>query len=168
MASDSSKDIGADGLLAAASVLGRPAEEFVNDENIEQLWAIKAFEHAEVYFNLLSSIDPKILRLTKLDDQLYKEFREKFGKLEIDLLKEDDLKSENAKEEWRTFCENYKEIVDDYNVGTLLRLDCQKEYNQENTIVVPRIQFLALELARNKEGCNDSIRKNFKPKKLRT
>jgi len=44
--------LGASELLAGASVLDKPAEEFVNNENIEQLWAMKAFEHAEVYFNV--------------------------------------------------------------------------------------------------------------------
>ena len=43
---------GAEGLLAAASTLGRPLEEFGNDERVEALWAIKAMEHAEVYFNV--------------------------------------------------------------------------------------------------------------------
>lgn len=158
---------GASELLAGASVLDKPAEEFVNNENIEQLWAMKAFEHAEVYFNLLSAIDPKLLRLSKIDDQLYQTFREQFRQLEIGTLKEDDIKSPKAKEEWRNFCESFKEIVDDYNTGTLIRLDSTKEYDQDNTIVVVRVQFLAIELARNREGYNDSIRKNFKPKKLK-
>lgn len=63
--------------MAAASVLGRPAEEFGNDVRylfissfplgvietdftvtfylqtmVEELWAMKAFEHAEIYFNV--------------------------------------------------------------------------------------------------------------------
>ena len=117
---------------------------------------------------MISSIDPKALRLTKVDDQLYKEFREFFPKLDINVLSEDSLKNPQAKEMWRKFCENYKETVDDYNLGSLIRLDSTKEYNQENSIVVPRVQFLALELARNREGANDSIRVNFKPKKLKS
>ena len=114
---------------------------------------------------LLSSIDPKVLRLTKLDDQIYEEFKRCFSKLAIDILVEDDLKSKESKEVWRGFCENYKETVQDYNLGTLIRLDSSKEYNAENSCVVPRVQFLAIELARNREGVNDSIRQNFKPKK---
>ena len=47
---------GAEGLLAAASTLGRPLEEFGNDERVEALWAIKAMEHAEVYFNVKANI----------------------------------------------------------------------------------------------------------------
>lgn len=33
-------------------VLSRPAEEFGNDEAVETMWAMKAFEHAEIYFNV--------------------------------------------------------------------------------------------------------------------
>lgn len=33
-------------------VLNKPADEFENDEMVENLWAMKAFEHAEVYFNV--------------------------------------------------------------------------------------------------------------------
>ncbi len=33
-------------------VLKRPAEEFDNDQLVEELWAIKAIEHAEIYFNV--------------------------------------------------------------------------------------------------------------------
>ena len=43
---------GAEGLMAAASTLAMPGEEFGNDERVEALWAIKAMEHAEVYFNV--------------------------------------------------------------------------------------------------------------------
>lgn len=33
-------------------MLEKPAEEFDNDEMVEELWAMKAFEHAEVFFNV--------------------------------------------------------------------------------------------------------------------
>nr|CAG4651450.1 EOG090X0HAI [Simocephalus serrulatus]SVE94592.1 EOG090X0HAI [Simocephalus serrulatus] len=154
--------------MAAASVLERPGEEFVNDNMIEELWAMKAFEHAEIYFNLLSSVDPKVLRLTKLDDQLYKHFRETFPDLNVASVTEDQLKSAQAKECWRPFCDSYKDNVEDFNYATLIRLDSSKEYSEANSIIVPRVQFLAIELARNKEGHNDLIRSNFKPKKLAT
>jgi len=166
MALNIAEELGIGGVMAAATQLDRPAEEFVNDSTIEELWAIKAFEHAEIYFNLISSIDPKILRLTKIDDDIYKDFRTQFPSLSVATINEDELKSTEAKACWRTFCENYKETVEDYNYATLIRLDSSKDYSEANSIIVPRVQFLALELARNKEGLNDSIRQNFKPKKL--
>lgn len=95
-------------------------------------------------------MDPKILRLTKLDDQIYKHFREVFAEMNVVSVTEDQLKSAEAKECWRPFCEAYKESVDDYNYATLIRLDSSKEYSEANSIIVPRVQFLAIELARSR------------------
>lgn len=49
-----------------------------------------------------------------------------------------------------------------------MRLDCSKDYSEANTIIVPRVQFLAIELARNREGLNGTIRENFKPKRFQS
>lgn len=49
-------------------------------------------------FQLISSVDPKFLKLTKLDDKIYSSFRETFKDLDVKLLKSDDLKSDKAKE----------------------------------------------------------------------
>ncbi|KFV82756.1 Protein PBDC1, partial [Struthio camelus australis] len=65
--------------------------------NIEMIWAMKAYQHAEVYFNLISSVDPKFLNLTKVDDQIYGEFRKTFNDLKVDVLDPEELKSEPAK-----------------------------------------------------------------------
>uniref|UniRef100_A0A674HXK4 Polysaccharide biosynthesis domain containing 1 n=1 Tax=Terrapene triunguis TaxID=2587831 RepID=A0A674HXK4_9SAUR len=102
--------------------------------NIEMIWAMKAYQHAEVYFNLISSVDPKFLKLTKVDDQIYAEFRKSFGDLKIDVLDPEELKSEPAKAKWRPFCMQFDGVVEDFNYGTLLRLDCTKDYTEENTI----------------------------------
>ncbi|XP_001600968.1 protein PBDC1 [Nasonia vitripennis] len=160
------EDVSADQLLAGSSILSRPAEEFENDQTIEAMWAMKAFEHAEVYFNILCSVDPKLLKLTPHDDQIYQTFREFFKDLKVDVINEDELKSEAGKARWRPFCEQFKDVVEDYSFGTLLRADCSKDYSQENSILTSRIQFYAIELARNREGFNDQIRQKFKPKKL--
>ena len=39
-------------MLAGASQLNAPADEYGNDSRVEALWAMKAMEHAEVYFNV--------------------------------------------------------------------------------------------------------------------
>lgn len=111
---------------------------------------------------LISSVDPKFLKLTKMDDQIYKVFREGFKDFEIKLLKEEDLKSDKAKavgvnvgmcvpyhqncsgglsvsvvfasQTWRSFCNQFEGLVEDFNYGTLLRLDCEGDYTEENTI----------------------------------
>uniref|UniRef100_A0A669QVU2 Polysaccharide biosynthesis domain-containing protein n=1 Tax=Phasianus colchicus TaxID=9054 RepID=A0A669QVU2_PHACC len=98
------------------------------------LWAMRASQHAEVYFNLISSVDPKFLTLTKVDEQIYGEFRKAFGGLRVDVLDPEELKSEPAKEKWRPFCLRFEGVVEDFNYGTLLRLDCRGGYSPENTI----------------------------------
>nr|XP_012311191.1 protein PBDC1 isoform X4 [Aotus nancymaae] len=120
-------------------------------------WAMRAMLHAEVYYKLISSVDPQFLKLTKVDDQIYSEFRKNFEKLKIDILDPEELKSESAKEKWRPFCLKFNGIVEDFNYGTLLRLDCSQGYTEENTVFVPRIQFFAIEIARNREGYNKAV-----------
>lgn len=161
--------VGAEGLLAAQSVLGASSDQFGNDGRLEHLWAMKAMEHAEVYFNLLCSVEPSRLKLTgskESDDLIYQDFREQFSSLQVGSLTEQDLKSEEAKTKWRTFAESYKNL-EDYSLGALLRLDASKDYSEENSIIVIKVQFLALEIARNREGLNDDIRNKFKPTERR-
>ncbi|XP_043520766.1 protein PBDC1 [Frieseomelitta varia] len=157
-------DVTADQLIAGTSVLSRPAEEFDNDPSVEAMWAMKAMEHAEVYFNILCSVDPKFLKLTPHDEQIYKSFRDVFPNLKVDKINEDELKSPEGKMKWRPFCEQFKGLVEDYSFGTLLRAECEGDYSEENSILTTRIQFYAIELARNREGFNDGIRKKYKPK----
>lgn len=47
---------------------------------------------------LISSVDPTALKLTKMDDEIYGEFRKDFPDLKMDIIKEDELKSAEAKE----------------------------------------------------------------------
>lgn len=35
---------------------------------------------------------------------------------------------------WRPFCNQFDGVVEDFNYGTLLRLDCERDYTEENTI----------------------------------
>ena len=100
---------------------------------------------------ILCSVDPKqIPRLSPCDDDIYAKFRERFPDLKVGSLKEADLKSEGAKKAWREFCEGFKH-VDDYSFAQLLRLDAEKDYSEENSIIATKIQFYAVELARNRE-----------------
>ncbi|XP_020036994.1 protein PBDC1 [Castor canadensis] len=144
-------------LVSVAHALSLPAESYGNDPDIEMAWAMRAMQHAEVYYKLISSVDPQFLKLTKVDDQIYSEFRKHFETLRIDVLDPEELKSESAKEKWRPFCLKFEGIVEDFNYGTLLRLDCSQGYTEENTIFAPRIQFFAIEIARNREGYNKAV-----------
>ncbi len=51
------------------------------------------------------------------------------------------------------------------NHGNICSLYFRKDYEETNSVIVTKIQFYAIELARNREGHNDEIRKNFKPSK---
>ncbi|XP_073510155.1 protein PBDC1 isoform X1 [Phyllobates terribilis] len=149
--------LGAAEAMSVAEALSLPAESYGNDPNVEMVWAMKAYQHAEVYFNLISSVDPRLLKLTRLDDGIYTAFRSEFPDLRIDVIDPEDLKSPASKEKWRPFCMQFESQVEDFNYGTLLRLDSSKEYTEENTIFSTRIQFFAIEIARNREGSNDVI-----------
>ncbi|XP_019369866.1 PREDICTED: protein PBDC1 [Gavialis gangeticus] len=157
---------GPGGAAAAARALSLPAEAYGNDPGVEMMWAMKAAQHAEVYFNLISSVDPTFLKLTKVDEEIYTAFRERFRHLRIDVLEPEELKSEPAKEKWRPFCMQFEGVVEDFNYGTLLRLDCSKDYTEENTIFATRIQFFAIEIARNREGYNNVIYNSATQRKM--
>ncbi|XP_031575368.1 protein PBDC1-like [Actinia tenebrosa] len=126
-----------------------------NNPEVEVAWAIKAHTHAETYFKLISAFDSSKLKLTNYDDDIYRQFKRYFKTLQVKVIKEEEFKSEIAKARWRPFCNLFKNKVEDYNFGTLLRIDCDKGYNEENTILVTRIQFLAVEIARNRRHLNN-------------
>ncbi|XP_018421712.1 PREDICTED: protein PBDC1 [Nanorana parkeri] len=149
--------LGAAEAMSVAQALSLPAESYGNDPNVEMVWAMKAYQHAEVYFNLISSVEPRHLKLTRMDDVIYTAFRGDFPELRIDVLDPEDLKSPAAKEKWRPFCMKFENEVEDFNYGTLVRMDSSREYTEENTIFATRIQFYAIEIARNREGINDVV-----------
>ena len=159
--------VGAEGLLAAKSALSAPSDQFGNDGRVEEMWAMKAAEHAEVYFNLLCSVEPTRLKLTgnkELDDTIYEDFQKSFPDLNVASFTEDDIKNDKAKAAWRKFSESYKD-VEDFSLGCLLRLNASQDYTEENTCIAIKIQFFAIEIARNRQGHNDALRTNFKPTK---
>ncbi len=41
----------------------------------------------------------------------------------------------------------YEKLVPDYNFGTILRQDATREYAEDNSILVTRTQFLAIEVS---------------------
>ena len=135
---------------------GDPAN-YVNDSELEHLWVTKAIEDAEVYINLLQSVDTKYLKLSYIDDRLYEAFSETFPELQVEKLSEDDLKNEDAKVKWRKFCEQFKPLIENFNFGTLLRLDSNGGYSERNSTFSYKLQFLAIEIARNRRNCNKSV-----------
>uniref|UniRef100_A0A915JWY4 Polysaccharide biosynthesis domain-containing protein n=1 Tax=Romanomermis culicivorax TaxID=13658 RepID=A0A915JWY4_ROMCU len=142
------------------------AEDYVNDPSLEAAWAIRCYENARLHMSLICSCNPKYLKLSENDDVLYEKFRSVFPKLNVGLVDETDLKSNTAKDTWREFLEVNANLVEDHNSGFLLRLDSKGNYDSENTILVVKLQFLAIEVARNREGNNETLRKQFSHKDI--
>ncbi|KAJ2778137.1 hypothetical protein GGI15_004266 [Coemansia interrupta] len=134
------------------------AEETGNMAEMEMQWAVKAMHHAETYMKLLKSVGGKNFRLTAIDDELYADFKKNFPNLNIEKLDESEFKTEVSKAKWRDFINKYENRVTDFNFGSLVRIDCKGDYTEENTLFVMRTQFYCIEIARNKEGLNDSIK----------
>merc|ERR1711962_1436806 len=133
--------LGASGSLAAGSALQAPASAFGNDVSLEFVWAEKASRYAEVHMKLMKFVDPSTVKLTRFDEYIHRLYLR-------------DFKSEHAKSIWRPFCEHFKNVLEEYNFGTLLRKNCKEDYSEDNCFLVTRIQFFAIEIARNKKGLN--------------
>lgn len=136
-------------------------EEAENLEDIEKQFAVKAVHHLETYWKLLHAVKGSELKLTKIDDQIMTHlitvFPEYLDHEKIRVVDENEMKSPTNKPKWREFMNTYENIVADYNFGTILRVDASKGYTETNTMFVPRMQFLAIEIARNKYGLNDWV-----------
>ncbi|KAI6082303.1 DUF757-domain-containing protein [Hypoxylon rubiginosum] len=134
------------------------ADNADNLEDIEKQFAVKAVRHLETYWAILEKVKGSSLRLTKMDDDIYEHLKSEFPDLDpAATINEDEMKSKTGKERWRKFMMAYDNKVDDYNFGTMLRTSPKVEYEQDTTIFVPRMQFYAIEIARNKAGLNDWI-----------
>lgn len=105
---------------------------------------------------------PSQLRLTPYDDQIYETFRQDFPNLQVDRLSDDILKSATEKLKWRQFAEKFNKM-EDYSYGTLMRADASQEFSPDNAIFVFRVQFLAIEIARNREGFNNEVHNRYRP-----
>ncbi|KAF2201091.1 DUF757-domain-containing protein [Delitschia confertaspora ATCC 74209] len=133
-------------------------DEAENFEDIEKQFAVKVVQHMETYWNILEHIPGSKLRLTKIDDEIYEHFKKEFPDFDASAtINEDEMKSKEGKERWRNFINQYEKKVEDFNFGTMLRASPKTEYDQDNTIFAVRMQFYAIEIARNREGLNDWI-----------
>lgn len=77
--------------------------------------------------------------------------------MNVKCIDENEIKSAEGKVKWRSFIEKFNKL-DDFSFGSLIRTDASREFGPDNSILVIRIQFWAIEIARNREGLNDYIR----------
>ncbi|KAI1363320.1 putative polysaccharide biosynthesis protein [Xylaria arbuscula] len=142
------------------------AENADNLEDIEKQFAVKAVQHLETYWAILQKVKGSALRLTKMDDDILEHLKTDFPDFDpAATINEDEMKSKAGKERWRKFMMAYEKKIDDYNFGTMLRNNPKVEYEQDTTIFVPRMQFYAVEIARNRAGLNDWIYEKAKAEK---
>ncbi|KAK3674977.1 ATP-dependent permease [Recurvomyces mirabilis] len=133
-------------------------EEADNFEEIEKQFAVKVVEHMSTYWAILEKMPGSKLRLTKMDDDILQHFNRHFPDFDLKAtINEDDMKSKEGKEQWRTFVNEYEGKVEDYNFGAMLRANSTWEYGEKETIFAVRMQFYAVEIARNRAGLNDWI-----------
>ncbi|KAI5458229.1 polysaccharide biosynthesis-domain-containing protein [Mariannaea sp. PMI_226] len=145
------------------------AENAQNNEDIEKQFAVKAVQHLETYWGILERVRGSSLRLTKIDDDILTHLSLLFPEFDpASTINEDEMKSKSGKERWRKFMMAYEKTVDDYNFGTMLRTSPKVEYEQDTTIFVPRMQFYAVEIARNRAGLNDWIYEKAQAEKAKS
>ncbi|KAI9042604.1 polysaccharide biosynthesis domain-containing protein [Aspergillus affinis] len=129
-----------------------------NFEDMEKQFAVKAVEHLMTYWSILEKVKGSQLRLTKMDDEIYESFMKEFPDFNpAETINEDEMKSKAGKEKWRNWINQYEGKINDFNFGTMLRSNPKHEYEQETTIFAMRMQFYAVEIARNRAGLNDWV-----------
>jgi hypothetical protein len=78
------------------------------------------------------------VRARRWDDVIlasfYKEFPEYLDDAKLKKVSEDEMKSPEGKKRWRNFMMPFEKVVTDYNFGTLIRLDCEGEYDEHNSM----------------------------------
>ena len=136
------------------------ADGITNDPEIERNGASAAAQYAEWHWKALRRAveagAPKDVVLTRDragDDLLYRTFRASVshevrdvaGKLNSPL--------------WRDLLTCMNGRVDDFSFMTLLRPRCDESYEAQRAdlLVVPRAQFIMIEVARCREGCYDAL-----------
>lgn len=140
------------------------AENAENLEAIEQQFAVEAVETLETHWELLASIPGSQLKLTSQDDEVFSTFIACFPEFTKEkLMKFDDmdLKNEKDKARWRDWSKNFEDVIYDYNFGCILRKNSSEPYLENNTLFSFRLQFYAIEIARNKLGLNDWVYEKF-------
>lgn len=110
------------------------------------------------YWSILEKMPGSKLRLTKMDDDILAHFNREFPDFDLKAtINEDEMKSKAGKERWRNFINEYEKKIEDFNFGTMLRANPAWEYGEKETIFAVRMQFYAIEIARNRAGLNDWV-----------
>ena len=100
------------------------------------------------YWAILEKVRGSSLKLTKFDDDILEHLKADFPEFDPAVpIDEDEMKSKDGKERWRKFMMAYEKKVDDYNFGTLVRLDPKTEYGEKESIFGMLESFLEVVLS---------------------
>ena len=135
------------------------ADGITNDPEIEKNGCNAAGEYARVHWNMLQrlvlddAVPAESIELTATDRRLYGCFRASISEA-VDVLRPEQLKTAL----WRDLLVCLQGRVDHFSFMTLLRPDASRSYDEQrgDLFVVPRAQFVMIELARQREGCYDA------------
>jgi len=129
-----------------------------NDPELERKGCAAAAEYAQIHWAKLQrlvnddAVPAASIELHGNDRRLYACFRASISE-DVAVLRAEQLKTRI----WRDLLTCMDGRVKDHNFMTLLRPDASLSYDEqrETLFVVPRAQFLMIELARQREGCYD-------------
>lgn len=94
-----------------------------------------AVEHLMTYWSILEKVRGSQLRLTKMDDDIYEDFKTEFPEFDpAATVDEDKMKSKEGKEKWRNWMNKYEKLINDYNFGTIIRSNPKFEYDKDTTV----------------------------------
>jgi len=120
-------------------------------------WVERAIQQAEVHMKLLTSVGPSKMKFSPLDDELYRSFRKQFPDFDVMNIQEDALRNKDDIKRWKNWRNQYKDTLKDCKACSLVRIDPTQDYSGSNKMFCFRAQFLAIEIARNREGYNQKI-----------
>ncbi|CAH0364612.1 unnamed protein product [Pelagomonas calceolata] len=134
------------------------SDAITNDPELERKGCAAAAEYAQIHWAKLQrlvnddAVPAESIELHGNDRRLYACFRASISE-DVAVLRAEQLKTRI----WRDLLTCMDGRVKDHNFMTLLRPDAALSYDdqRENLFVVPRAQFLMIELARQREGCYD-------------
>ena len=129
-----------------------------NDPELERKGCAAAAEYAQIHWSKLQrlvnddAVPAASIELHGNDRRLYACFRASISE-DVAVLRAEQLKTRI----WRDLLTCMDGRVKDHNFMTLLRPDASLSYDdqRDSLFVVPRAQFLMIELARQREGCYD-------------
>ena len=145
--------------------------EVENDPGVERVGSAETWRVCEKHWKeLTSTAEPRSLVLSddeSQDRRLYNVFRSQFG-LDVRHITWADLHNEFEMGKWRAVLTACEGLVRWHNMMYLLRADASKSYleqkddkgpdgHSDGLLLVPRIQWLMIEIARNREGMNDGL-----------